>query len=101
MERGLLSSEILIVANPPEDSKECINKKLQNNDQTIINFLPIKEEGSKYCINENKQNNELQQSSATSFPPIKEEIKTELTPSTHDSPSQVNDVSIPCHYSNI
>nr|CAD7202848.1 unnamed protein product [Timema douglasi] len=67
--------EIDIDANPPEDSKECINKKLQNNDLTIINFVHIKEEGSKDYINENKQNNELQLSSSTSFPPIKEEIK--------------------------
>nr|CAD7602678.1 unnamed protein product [Timema genevievae] len=65
----------MIDAKPPEDSKECINEKLQNNDLNIINFLPIKEEGSKDCINEYKQNNELQLSSTTSFPPIKEEIK--------------------------
>nr|CAD7198210.1 unnamed protein product [Timema douglasi] len=64
-----------IDAKPPEDSKKCINKNLQNNDLTIINFLPIKEEGSKEYINENKQNNELQISPTISFPPIKEEIK--------------------------
>nr|CAD7434948.1 unnamed protein product [Timema monikensis] len=74
IEGGLLFTELLIDANSPEDSKECINKKLQINDLTI-NFLPIKEEDSKDCINENKQNNELQLSSSTSFPPIKEEIK--------------------------
>nr|CAD7418859.1 unnamed protein product [Timema poppensis] len=90
--------EIDIDANPPEDSKECINKKLQNNDLTIINFVHIKEEGSKDFINEN---NELQLSSSTSFPHIKDEIKTELTPSTHVLPSQVTDVSQPCKYSNL
>nr|CAD7197295.1 unnamed protein product [Timema douglasi] len=58
-----------------EDSKEFINKKLQNNEPTIINCPPIKEEGSKDCVNENKQNNELPLFSSITFPPIKEEIK--------------------------
>nr|CAD7205635.1 unnamed protein product [Timema douglasi] len=57
--------EIDIDSKTPEDSRECINEKLeklQNNDLTSINFPPIKEEGSKDCIYETKQNNDLQPS---------------------------------------
>nr|CAD7429049.1 unnamed protein product [Timema monikensis] len=93
--------EINIDAKPLEDSKECINEKLQNNDLTIINFLPIKEEGSKEYINENKQNNELKISPTISFPPIKEEIKNEPTHTIHYLPSQANYVASAWDYLNL
>nr|CAD7269657.1 unnamed protein product [Timema shepardi] len=64
-----------LMPNHLQTQSECINEKLQNNNLTTINFLPIKEEGSKDSIDENKQTNELQLSSPISFPPIKEEIK--------------------------